>query len=124
MKVVIAGSRSFSAADYPLIEEVCLSSGYWYSTVISGTAPGVDRLGERFAKKIQVPVQRYPANWEKYGRSAGSIRNTEMARRADAVVVVWDGVSPGTRHMMNAARQRGLPLYVRVAVPSTAEVIP
>jgi len=124
MRVIVAGSRCFTAADYPLIEEVCLSSGYWYSAVVSGGARGVDTLGEQFAKNIKVPVQRYLADWERHGRSAGPRRNLLMAKHADAVVLVWDGISPGTKHMMNAARQQSLPVYVRIAVPSTAEVIP
>ncbi len=117
MRVIIAGSRTFTAQDYPLIEEACLASTYWYTEVISGTADGVDKLGELFAKRMGIPVRRFPADWARYGRSAGPRRNEEMAKNADALVAIWDGHSKGTAHMIAEARRRQLLVYVRRATP-------
>lgn len=122
MRVIIAGSRTFNAVDYPLIEEACLASTYWYTEVISGTAEGVDALGEHFAKLMGIPVRRFPADWDRYGRSAGIRRNEEMAKNADALVAIWDGRSKGTSHMIAEARRRQLLVYVRRATP--APVLP
>lgn len=58
------------------------------------------------------PVEEYPANWDKNPRTAGHIRNIEMAAKAEALIAVWDGQSPGTRHMIQTARDRGLRIYV------------
>jgi hypothetical protein len=64
----------------------------WIPTVIlSGNALGVDQLGEKWAKEHNVPVELYPANWDRFGRSAGYKRNADMAKRAQALVAVWDG---------------------------------
>jgi len=120
MRVIIAGSREFTSLDFDVLEEACLSSGYWFTTVISGTAQGADTLGERFARKYHIPVERYPADWERYGKSAGHRRNEFMATKvkAQALVALWDGSSKGTKSMIQLAKQNGLLVYVRVAVPT------
>lgn len=118
MRVIIAGSRGFTELDYPLVEEVCLTSGYWFTTILSGGAAGVDKLGEKFAQNIKAPVEVFLADWARYGRSAGPRRNEEMAKKAEALVAVWDGRSRGTAHMISTARARGLLVYVRVATPT------
>lgn len=111
MKIIIAGSRSFS--DYQLLSEKMdkLTAGL-NVTVISGHARGADQLGEQWAKKKGIPLEIYPAEWEKYGRSAGPIRNRQMANISDALVVFWDGASQGTKNMIDVARQNGLKVRV------------
>lgn len=81
-------------------------------TVISGCALGVDTFGIRWAEERGLPVMRYPADWDRYGKSAGPRRNSQMAVVADALVALWDGESPGTRHMIQEADKRGLRVYV------------
>jgi hypothetical protein len=49
-----------------------------------------------------------PAQWEIYGKMAGYLRNLEMAKIADAVVLFWDGKSKGTKHMLDISQDRGL----------------
>ena len=116
MRVIIAGSRTFS--DYPLLEK---KLNFLFSrkkkeeiTIISGTANGADRLGERYANENNISVERYPADWNKYGRSAGYKRNLQMANNADALVAFWDGVSKGTNHMIDIAKEKQL--QVRVVI--------
>jgi hypothetical protein len=53
-----------------------------------------------------------PANWDEFGKSAGYIRNAEMAKYADACVIFWDGISKGTKHMINLANKEGLKLKI------------
>ena len=118
MRVIIAGSRGFTFEDYDIVENTCLMSGYWFSTVLSGKARGGDELGEEFAKRMGVPVKPYPADWNRYGDDAGLIRNERMAAEADALVAIWDGRSTGTAHMIQAARRRGLLVHVRTATPT------
>lgn len=52
------------------------------------------------------------ADWDIYGKSAGYIRNAEMAKYADACVVFWDGKSRGTKHMIDLAKKEGIGLKV------------
>jgi hypothetical protein len=110
MRTIIAGSRDIY--DYKYLCE-CLKDLDWTITeVISGTARGVDRLGEQWAQKQQIPIRRFPADWNQYGKRAGYIRNAEMAKNAEALVVLWDGKSPGTKSMIQLAKNAGLQVKV------------
>lgn len=80
--------------------------------IVSGGASGVDALGEKFAKKHNFKVERYPAEWEKYGRSAGPIRNSKMAQAADGVIAFWDGKSRGTKNMIECAEKAKKPCKI------------
>lgn len=80
--------------------------------VVSGCALGVDTYGIRWAEERGLPVMRYPADWDRHGKSAGILRNIQMAAVADALVALWDGESPGTRHMVQEADKRGLRVYI------------
>ena len=114
MRTIIAGGREFD--NYLLLESevdfvrMLISSEI---TVVSGGARGADTLGERYAAERGLEVRRFPANWDKHGRSAGYIRNAEMADYADCLVAFWDGKSRGTKHMIDLALARGL--LVKVA---------
>jgi hypothetical protein len=110
MKVIIAGSRSID--DYPLVEKAVLESRFAITEVVSGGAHGVDYLGECYGFKNKIPIRVMKAKWEEHGKSAGAIRNSEMANYAEAVIVIWDGRSPGSKNMINCARVKGLPLFI------------
>lgn len=109
MRTIIAGSRGIT--DPTLVDEAVRECGWWPTVVISGTARGVDRLGEQWAEGQAIPVERFPADW-KHGRAAGPIRNATMADTADALIAIWNGQSPGTRNMIHEARVRGLRVHV------------
>jgi hypothetical protein len=89
-------------------------SGFIVSEVVSGGARGVDRLGEDWAKINKVPVTRFLADWNKYGKRAGYVRNAVMASYGTALVAVWDGCSKGTKHMIDLAAAKGLPVHIRI----------
>ena len=110
MKTIICGSRTIN--DYREIDTAIQASGFHITTVISGGARGVDRMGEIWARTHNRLLKIYPANWRKYGNSAGYLRNDEMAEVADAVIALWDGVSKGTKHMIDTAERKGLAVYV------------
>ena len=112
MKVIIAGSRDIN--DLKHINQTVFESKFKISEVVSGTARGVDRLGERWAKENNVQIKQFPANWDKLGKSAGVIRNKQMAEYADALIAIWDGHSVGTKHMINIALKMGLQVYVHI----------
>jgi hypothetical protein len=75
-------------------------------------AAGVDMLAVRYAAENGLPCDRFPAEWRKWGRRAGYLRNLQMAQHADALIAIWEGSSPGTRHMIDAAKARGMPVFV------------
>lgn len=106
MKVIVAGGRDFS--DYGLLRkklDVILSRQKDIQ-IICGEARGADSLGRRYAEERGYTVLSYPANWEKYGRSAGFRRNEEMAQVADALVAFWDGQSKGTCNMIQLMKNK------------------
>ena len=81
----------------------------WQITeIVSGGAKGVDKLGEDWAEANYMSLKIFPANWYKYGKSAGYKRNEEMAEYADALIAIWDGKSKGTKHMIDIAKKQGL----------------
>ena len=108
MRTIIAGSRSFT--DYFKLVEAL--SHLDITCVISGGAKGADSLGEEYAKEKGIPIERYPAQWDLHGKSAGYKRNILMAEKAEALVAFWDGSSRGTKHMIDIARKKGLEIEV------------
>jgi len=108
MKVIIAGSRGFS--DYELLkaELNILIHHKKVEEVVSGTANGADKLGEKWAKEYSFNVKQFPADWNKFGKRAGYIRNEEMAKYATHCVVFWDGKSKGSKHMIDLAKKYNL----------------
>lgn len=110
MKVIIAGSRDIT--DLETVKEAVSRSGFRISEVVSGCARGVDTLGEVVAVGLGVPIKRFPAFWNEYGKRAGYLRNVEMADYADGLVAIWDGVSNGTLHMITVAKKNDLKVFV------------
>lgn len=114
LRVIVAGSRDFN--DYELLYKKMnhYLSGYKTSEleIVSGGARGADSLGERYAKEKGISIQQFIPDWNGLGKSAGYIRNREMALYADACVVFWDGKSKGTKHMIDLAKKEGLMLRI------------
>lgn len=122
LRTIVAGSRTIK--DYSLVEKAILDSGFKISVVISGKEPnGVDRLGEIWAEKHGVPVESYAADWS-LGKKAGPIRNRKMAKegRAEALILIWDGQSPGSKNMLATAIELGLQIY-QVNLSQQVEVV-
>ncbi len=127
LKTIVAGSRSIS--DYNLICAAIKESGFKIAEIVSGTAKGVDSLGEQWAKENNIPVKRFPAPWDdikdkpeseigqnsfgkKYWKRAGAFRNQQMADYADALIAITTG-SSGTADMINRAEKKGLKVFVK-----------
>lgn len=114
-KVIIAGTRTF--ASYTLLCSFCdrylSQKGQTHEIIIvSGTARGADKLGEQYAKDRGYKIELFPADWENKGRTAGYIRNADMADYADALIVFWDGQSKGTLNMIRTAKKKGLDVRI------------
>ena len=111
MKVIIAGSRDFD--DYKLLRKYCdhILQNQNDIEIVSGTAKGADQLGERYAIERSYKIIKFPADWSK-GKSAGYIRNEEMAKYGDALIAFWNGISKGTEHMINLAKKYKLKIRI------------
>ena len=121
-KVIIAGSRGFS--NYKLLKEKCNEylrekRKEYNIIIISGGARGADTLGEKYAQDEGFSLEVFPANWNKFGKSAGFIRNEQMAEIADALIAFWDEKSHGTKHMIEIMKNKKL--LVRVVNYETSD---
>jgi len=106
MVIAVVGSRSFNNRElaFRTLDKYIGNRGH---SIITGGAHGADAIAEEWAKSRGVQVQVLPAEWEKYGRSAGPRRNTEIVKRCQAVIAFWDGKSPGTRDSIRKAQAQG-----------------
>ena len=80
--------------------------------IISGVALGTDALAIDYADKHKLTKTLFPANWKRYPRIAGFLRNEDMLSVATHLVAFWDGKSSGTRHMIEIAKGKGIPVWV------------
>lgn len=112
MQIIVAGSRGFN--DYEYLKS-CLNKvigDKFDIEIVSGMARGADLLGIKYANELGYPVKEFPAQWDKYGKSAGYKRNEEMAKYADTCVCFWDGFSKGTKHMIDLSNKYGLITHI------------
>lgn len=117
MKVIVAGSRSLSRLIHK--ENIIQNLSSYFkdnlpSEIISGKASGPDSYGEIWAEINNIPIKGFPADWKKYSKAAGHIRNKEMAIYADKAIIFYDGESKGTQNMIDEMNKLGKPyiLYV------------
>lgn len=114
-KLIIAGGRDFD--DPVMMERVMYAMqdtefADKAVSIVSGMARGADALGYMFAHKYGVKVYEFHAQWNKYGKRAGFLRNEEMGRFADGLLAFWNEHSPGTRHMIDFMKCQGKPVTV------------
>jgi hypothetical protein len=112
-KIAIVGSRGFKRLD--LIRSAL--ENMMPCEVVSGGAPGVDREAERLAQELHCPTRIFPADWKGQGRDAGKIRNKEIVDYCDALLIFWDGDSPGTQHVLALAMIEQKPLILTLLNP-------
>lgn len=94
--------------DYPILLDAIKACPWNITEVVSGGAPGADRLGEIFANDHCLPLKVFKAPWVTHGKAAGIIRNGWMADYGEALIALWDGQSPGTKNMIAQAKRKGL----------------
>jgi len=111
MKLIIAGSRNIFPTTIQISEAFDHYSIPEPSEIVSGSAAGVDAFGEQWAMHYGIDLVMFPANWKRHGKAAGPIRNAKMADYADALLLIWNGHSPGSRNMKQQMIDRGKPVY-------------
>lgn len=105
MKLAIVGSRTLTDAQLVADEADRINAETPVTELISGGAAGADRLGEAWARTHDIPVRKLLPDWDRHGRAAGIIRNSDIVARADRVIAFWDGASRGTRDTIAKARK-------------------
>lgn len=130
-KLIIAGSRDIT--DYETVRKAVECSGFFRLhrhrlEIVSGCAKGVDKLAIDFAKRNGLVWYEFPADWQTldvpgavvkydykgraYNARAGHARNEAMAKFANGLCAVWDGVSTGTKDMIQRAYDHDLDVFV------------
>lgn len=114
MKLLVAGSRTY--LDYGVIARVLDESieDFGDVEIIHGGARGVDHLAKQYCKDRNLAAIEMKADWARYKKRAGSIRNGEMAKAADHAILFWDGKSSGTKDMLTKMQQAQKPYVLFV----------
>lgn len=125
MKFIVAGSRTMNEIKvYEVLQNLNADKDHPFSKatmIVQGGAAGADYAGYLFAYYYGIPEMEFPAQWAKYGGRAGPIRNNKMAVYADALVLIWDGKSKGSRHMKEAMLALGKPVYETILEAPSVE---
>lgn len=115
-RVVVAGSRDYTNYnEAKKFIDICISRIKTKYTLVfvSGGCTGADMLGERYAQENGYESEVYAADWGKYGKAAGPIRNRQMAEVSDFVILFWDYKSIGTRSMLECALKLNKPIKIK-----------
>jgi hypothetical protein len=130
IRIIIAGGRDFD--DYKLLKSETFrimreiaqkltgkqTFNKQFLTIVSGMANGADKLGAQLAKDFELKLQEFPANWDRYGRRAGYMRNVDMAEFVSesevhgVLIAFWDGESKGTKHMIDTAKKKNIETHI------------
>ncbi|MFC2467042.1 MAG: DUF2493 domain-containing protein [Capnocytophaga endodontalis] len=114
MNIAIVGGRDFS--DYTLLKESLSAYISIYSgipdNIVSGGAKGADTLAAQFAAEMDIPLLVFKPDYQKYGRGATLVRNTQIIENADVVFAFWDGQSKGTKDSITKAKKLQKELHI------------
>jgi hypothetical protein len=113
MKLSIVGSRTFNdkTKAFTVLDEIAKQIGK-IDLIISGGAGGSDTIGELYAQSNNIPTLIFLPNWEKYGKSAGFIRNSKIVDNCDVIIGFWDLNSRGTKDSLKKAKNLNKIIYI------------
>ena len=105
MRICVCGGRDYSDADVvnAALDVVCTEG----MILINGGATGADTLATDWARSRGVTHMEYPANWKKYGKAAGPIRNNMMIDSGIDLLVAFPG-GRGTEDMVRKCKAKGI----------------
>ena len=116
-KIIVAGGRDFDNYEFlsSKLDDICESIPDFKEhqiTIVSGMAKGADTLAIRYADERNLTKVLFPANWKKYPLIAGFLRNEDMLSIATHLIAFWDNKSSGTKHMIEIAQKKGIPVWI------------
>ena len=115
VKVAVLGSRNFKTKEEIRQRLAAYAQRREIAEIVSGGAPGADRLGEKIAAELGVPVRVFAADWKAFGRGAGPKRNKEIAAYADICFAFINkplNQSRGTASVVAAFKKAGKAAFV------------
>ena len=112
MRILVCGDRNW-------IDRECITRELLRypntSIIVQGCCRGADRMAAESAKMLHLHYEGYPADWERYGRAAGPIRNKQMLDTGIHLVLCFHndiGNSKGTANMMKQAIACGIEVKI------------
>lgn len=103
-KILVCGGRDYPDEGY--VFKILDHIVPFDAMIIHGGAKGADALADSWAKCRIVKIKVYKADWEKYGKKAGILRNIEMLKENPDLVIAFPG-GKGTKHMVSIAKADG-----------------
>lgn len=117
IKTIIAGSRDLNAfrdkEKVWLVADAVVKSGFEITEVICGLARGIDQAGKLWAEthNPEIPTRFFVPDWNRFGKAAGVMRNQDMADYGEALILIWNGWSLGSKDMLKRATKNNLKVY-------------
>jgi len=112
MKIAIIGSRKLDGCEKQCYEKIRASVPANCTEIVSGGAGGIDTLAERYARENALLFKRFEPEYNKYGKNAPLIRNTQIIEYANFVLAFWDGKSRGTAQAIKICCETNRPLEI------------
>lgn len=117
VRILVCGGRAFMDYEKMDVEiskalEVEFREGRWPPIFICGAARGADSLIIDWAARNGFECIEYPADWEKYGPSAGPRRNQQMLDEGKPDIVIAFPGGKGTQDMTRRAMRAGVPVRI------------
>ena len=115
MRLIIAGTRTLEVNNEFITQCLRMTDiDKGITSVVCGMAPGMDECGRQWAISKKIPVDEFPADWKGLSKSAGMVRNKQMADNGDALLLIWTGdekKSPGSAGMKALMLKQNKPIY-------------
>ena len=106
IKLAIVGGRDYDDYDNfkKIVDEYVKDIGA-ISEIVSGGAAGVDKMAERYASENKIPITVFKPDWNKHGKKAGILRNTDIIEASTHVIALPTSKSIGTHDSIRKAKQ-------------------
>lgn len=112
MKLIIAGSRDFSADEYVFAVMRPICPEHHIEKIVCSSDRGIDVLAKLWAEEHKIPVREFPIERDKHGRRALFVRNEQMVACGTDMILFWDGKTPGIQHLLDIALKAGMPVRI------------
>ena len=116
MRVAVIGSRGLTVDN---LEKYLPDDT---TEIISGGARGVDASAREYAQRHGLKLTEYLPEYSKYGRSAPLKRNLTIIENADLVLAFWDGLSRGTKYVIDNCKKRNIPVEIHLLNRALAKI--
>jgi hypothetical protein len=108
MKALVCGGRGYTDAERMARVMDAAVERLGVTEIIQGGAPGADHLAKQWALTHGIPQTEFPADWSRFPKAAGPIRNQQMLDEGKPDLVIAFPGSDGTANMVGKAKKAGI----------------